>query len=241
MGGSIPRLAGLLRDDPALSALYARLPGGAADADDTRIAVDAAKALAAFQETLVAGRTLFDRFRDGLAAGDMTAVAAYTADALRGLRLFVGRGNCGLCHAGPAFSHGEFEDVAVGYFLERGRVDAGRAGGIDRLRASPFTRTGPWNDGGDDRATRHLAPQHRDFGLFKVPSLRNVAATAPYMHNGMFTTLEEVIDYYDQPNQTVPDAFNRDTLLNEPLSLTPVEKADLKSFLEALTDDRVKK
>jgi cytochrome c peroxidase len=74
-----------------------------------------------------------------------------------------------------------------------------------------------------------------------VPGLRNVALTAPYMHNGMFTTLEEVIDYYDQPNQTVPDAFNRDTLLNEPLSLTPVEKADLKSFLEALTDDRFKK
>jgi cytochrome c peroxidase len=58
------------------------------------------------------------------------------------------------------------------------------------------------------------------------------------MHNGMFKTLEEVIDFYDTPNQLVPGALNRDTLLREPLRLTPEEKSDLKSFLEALTDDR---
>ena len=58
------------------------------------------------------------------------------------------------------------------------------------------------------------------------------------MHNGMFNTLEEVIDFYDQPNQTIPGGLNRDTLLNAPLMLTLEEKADLKTFLEALTDDR---
>ena len=72
----------------------------------------------------------------------------------------------------------------------------------------------------------------------KGPGLRNVALTAPYMHNGMFRTLEEVIDYYDRPNDFVPDAIGRDTLLAKPLGLTAGEKSDLKIFLEALTDER---
>jgi cytochrome c peroxidase len=77
-----------------------------------------------------------------------------------------------------------------------------------------------------------------DLGKFKVAGLRNVALTAPYMHNGMFKTLDEVIDFYNDPAKVVPDAINRDTILAKPMNLTKWEKADLKAFLEALTDDR---
>lgn len=235
MGGSVPRVASLLRDDPALAALHRALPARAPADDDTGLAVDAAKALAAFQETLTSGRSPFDRFRDRLAVGDPAAAADYPTDALRGLRLFVGRGNCGLCHAGPAFSHGEFEDVGVGYFLGRGQVDPGRAGGVERLRASAFSRLGRWNDGGDVRVTRHLTPQHRDFGLFRVPSLRNVALTAPYMHHGRLPTLEAVVRHYSEVDEERLHADG--SRLVRPLRLTAAEQGDLVAFLRTLTSD----
>jgi len=62
--------------------------------------------------------------------------------------------------------------------------------------------------------------------------------TAPYMHNGMFATLREVIDYYDNPDKRVDGALHRDPLLDRPLQLTEQEASDLESFLTALTDDR---
>ncbi|BBK41282.1 di-heme enzyme [Allostella vacuolata] len=237
MGGSIAALAGLVRGDPVLAGLYRQALGRAPLADDTALAVDAAKALAAFQETLASGRSPFDRFRDGLAAGDADAVSAYPADARRGLALFVGRGNCSVCHLGPAFTSGEFEDVGVGYFLERGRVDPGRADGIARLKASPFNRLGPWGDGGgaDAAATRHVASQPRDFGLFKVPSLRNVARTAPYMHHGRLATLEAVVRHYSEVDEERLHPGR--ARLVRPLRLSEGEAADLVAFLRSLTSD----
>jgi cytochrome c peroxidase len=74
-----------------------------------------------------------------------------------------------------------------------------------------------------------------------VPGLRNVAITAPYMHNGMFKTLKEVINYYDNPGAFVNGAINRDSLLETPLHLTDEEKSDLEDFLKALTDDKFTK
>ena len=74
--------------------------------------------------------------------------------------------------------------------------------------------------------------------MFKVPSLRNVALTAPYMHNGMFATLRAVIDYYDQPDRHVSGSVNRDAKLDQPLHLTESESEDLLAFLESLTDER---
>ena len=130
--------------------------------------------------------------------------------AIRGRQIFLKKGKCFDCHFSPDFTGDEFRNVG----LYTGRRNL------------------------NDRGRFDITKDSADLGKFKVPGLRNVAVTAPYMHNGMFKTLEEVIDFYDTPNQIIPGAFNRDTLLGEPLRLTPEEKADLKSFLEALTDDR---
>lgn len=73
-------------------------------------------------------------------------------------------------------------------------------------------------------------------GNFKIAPLRNVAITAPYMHNGMFKTLKDVIEFYNDPGKIVPNAINRDSLLAKPLGLTEQEKSDLESFLISLTD-----
>jgi cytochrome c peroxidase len=77
-------------------------------------------------------------------------------------------------------------------------------------------------------------------GHFKIPSLRNIAQTAPYMHNGMFRTLREVIDYYNRPDHFVRNGMNRDKTLDQPLNLSETEIADLEAFLHALSDDRFK-
>ncbi len=90
------------------------------------------------------------------------------------------------------------------------------------------------NDSGRFSITRN--PQ--DIGKFKVPGLRNVAVTAPYMHNGMFKTLSEVIEYYDNPSKFIKNPINIDHRLSKPLGLSAQEKTDLEAFLRSLTDDQ---
>jgi cytochrome c peroxidase len=75
-------------------------------------------------------------------------------------------------------------------------------------------------------------------GKFKVPGLRNVGVTAPYMHNGMFKTLKEVLNYYNNPTAFVSGSINTDSLLSEPLNLSTSELEDLEAFLNALTDQQ---
>jgi cytochrome c peroxidase len=82
----------------------------------------------------------------------------------------------------------------------------------------------------NDSGRSVISQKAEDIGKFKTPSLRNVAITAPYMHNGMFKTLEQVIDFYNDTRTIVPDAANIDSLLNKPLRLTKQEKTDLKAF-----------
>ncbi|MBU6340733.1 MAG: cytochrome-c peroxidase [Bacteroidetes bacterium] len=129
--------------------------------------------------------------------------------AVRGRRVFMNKGKCFDCHFSPDFTGDEFRNI--GLYNGKNLSDKGRY---------------------------NVSQNPPDLGKFKVPGLRNVAVTAPFMHNGMFKTLEEVIDYYDEPDRFVPDAINRDSLLAQPLHLTLQEKSDLKAFLEALTDDR---
>jgi len=91
-----------------------------------------------------------------------------------------------------------------------------------------------FNDSGRYLISRDLA----DLGKFKTPGLRNIAVTAPYMHNGMFNTLEEVIEYYNDPTKFIKDPIQIDDALKKPLGLTLKEKKDLVAFLKTLTDRR---
>lgn len=134
---------------------------------------------------------------------------AISDSAKRGRLLFIGKAKCAECHSGEDFTSDRFRNIGL---FNRGTLDDRGRGAI----------TG---DAGDD-------------GQFKVPSLRNVAVTAPYMHNGMFASLREVIEYYNNPDTVVPDAHGRDASMAGPLQLTSAEIDDLEHFLVALTDDR---
>lgn len=134
---------------------------------------------------------------------------AISEAAKRGQIIFNIKGKCFDCHFGPDFTGDQFKNI-------------GLYNGKDL------------NDVGRFVVTKDSA----DIGKFKVPGLRNITITSPYMHNGMFKTLNEVIDYYNTPTAFVKGSINSDTLLLKPLGLSKEEKSDLLEFLKTLTDDR---
>jgi len=223
--------------DAALAVCYRKAFGESPTGEAERTLVGTAKAIAAFLETLDSGRTPFDHLREALARDDRAAVARYPADAARGLRLFVGRGNCIVCHSGPRFSNGEFHDIGIPFFLAPGVVDSGRHAGIRAVRASDFNRLSRHSDDASGRsalATRHVTLEHRHWGQFRVPGLRNVAVTAPYMHDGSLPTLRAVVRHYSELDEERLHADGERLL--RPLRLTAGEIDDLVAFLESLTD-----
>lgn len=244
MGGSAAAAAKLLREDAPLACLARRVEPAYAAMDDEALLVLAAKVLAAFQETLVSPRTPFDEFRDALAADDRAGMSRYPEAAQRGLALFTGRGQCGMCHTGPNFSNGEFHDTGLVFFLndpgrkpgQSRRVDPGRHGGIAQLKANGFNLLGRYNDdpgGAASIPVRHVAQQHRNWGEFKVPSLRSLAFTAPYMHDGSKASLRDVILHYSELDE---DRLHSDgEAILKPLKLSEAEIADLQAFLHSLS------
>jgi cytochrome c peroxidase len=201
--------------------------------DDETVLANVGKALAAFQETLVSPRTPFDEFRDALEKGEPSS---YPLPAQRGLRIFIGKGNCSVCHFGPQFTNSEFADTGVPFFVAPGKVDSGRLEGIQKLRKSPFNLLGRFNDDpGKTTATGtvHVEAQHRNFGEFRVPGLRNVALTAPYMHNGSLATLRDVVRFYSELNEERLHSDGEKILKR--LDLSRSEREDLVAFLESLS------
>jgi cytochrome c peroxidase len=181
-------------------------------ADDELAFVDAGKALAAFQETLVSGRTPFDDFRDALERDDPPAAARYPLAARRGALLFVGKAGCSACHSGPAFTSGDFAAT--------GAKDAARQEALARLKASPYNLLGRYNDdpNGPGAAMTSSAQATGSQGRYRVPGLRNVALTAPYMHDGRYGSLADVVRAHG------------------PSELSAAEREDLVLFLRSLTD-----
>ncbi len=251
MGMTEKRIADVIRGDSALSCHYQQTFGAAPPVDDDAVMVGAAKALAAFQETLNTGRTPFDEFRDALARGDRKAAARYPENAQRGLKIFVGKGLCNMCHFGPNFTNGEFDEIGIQHYTKMRGIDWGRYNGIKVMEASRFNLLGIYNDD-PTRATatfsQHVALDLRNYGQFRVPSLRNVALSAPYMHNGDIATLTDVVKHYSEIDPSRmhlgPDMLDSDgvaiaipiaTILR-PLRLTGQEIADVVAFLESLTD-----
>jgi cytochrome c peroxidase len=128
----------------------------------------------------------------------------------RGRKLFTGdKAKCFDCHNGPDFTNDEFKNI-------------GLYDGINLIDEGRYT----------------ITKEKEDLGKFKTPGLRNIDITAPYMHNGMFTTLEQVVDYYNNPTSVIKNPINIDSSLLKPLGLTNEEKKDLINFMKALTDKR---
>lgn len=249
MGMTASAVRSRINSNPQWRERYLRLFGEAAGSSDPdRVLANTGKAIAAYLETLWSPPTAFDRFRNALAQSDSPAAAAastgFTPAAQRGLKLFIGHGNCTVCHFGPNFSNGEFHDVAIPFMIEPGRVDPGRHTGIRRVLSDRFNLASQFNDE-DEAATRRanrlpesirlrtLQPQHRNWGEWRTPSLRNLARTGPYMHDGSLATLHDVARHYNTINLERLHADGEQLL--RPLGLAPSELDDLVTFLKSLS------
>lgn len=193
-----------------------------------------ASALASYERTLVSGPSPFDRFRAGQAD-------ALSRPARRGWLVFDQQAHCTRCHvvdapepdAWPLFTDHQFHSLVVGF----GKVERklpqltqrlvalhknGRAFSQEVLMDADIAELG--------RFAFTLDP--RDLGAFRTPSLRNVALTAPYMHDGSVATLAEAVDL---------EVYYRGAREDRPLILTPAEREDLIAFLHTLTSEDVAK
>ena len=203
-----------------------------------QVLVNITKALAAYQETLITPRVAFDEFRDAIAQTDMEKAAQYPIEAQRGLKIFIGKGKCQLCHFSAKFSSGEFADIGIPFFTQSG-VDSGRYLAIKALIDSPFNLLGPYNDSNKtDNQQKVISTQFvrllpKNWGEFKVPSLRGIVHTSPYMHNGSLETLEDVINHYSTVSD---DRIHSDgERIIQALNLSQQEVNDLISFLTTLS------
>ncbi len=179
-----------------------------------------AKAIASFERSILSGRSRYDRF---VFDGDAHAL---TDAEQRGMRIFFGdRARCGTCHSGITFAGG-------GAYAEKARPDPS----FENTALYNLDGAGayPDRDLGLARATHDC----NDVGRFRVPTLRNIAVTAPYMHDGSIATLAEVIDHYAKGGR----AGDRNPLRSsamQPFTITADEKQDLIAFLRALTDEEL--
>jgi cytochrome c peroxidase len=201
-----------------------------------RVFANLGKALAAFQRRIAAGRAPFDVFVEGLRQGDPVKQAALSEAARRGLALFLGKARCHTCHDGPFFSDLEFHDDRVPPNDPREQPERGRFLGLALVLDDPFNGLGRHSDDPEAGRTRlaYLARTNHNERELKTPTLRNVAVSAPYMHQGQFATLAEVVRFYSTLAGALPP--HPEERLVEPLDLDTREQADLVAFLESLTD-----
>lgn len=167
------------------------------------------RAIAAFERELVTRNSPFDRY----AAGEDGAL---TEEQKQGLELFFTTARCSLCHAGPMFSDFRFHVLGV-------------------PQQGPGKTVIPGDDAGREEHTGDPADRH----AFRTPTLRNVELTAPYMHDGVFTSLEEVVLFYQrgaEPRHPGVAPERIDPLVRETLPLTDDEVRAVVAFLQALTD-----
>jgi len=196
------------------------------------------KAIAAYERRLIADDSRFDTFVAGLREGDPDKLAALTPLERRGLELFVTKGNCTACHAGPNLTSGEFHNIGLATRPGMDPDALGRAEGVLLVREDPFNGVGPYSDAPTGEAATkldHLAYTVELLGQYKVPTLRNVATHPPYMHGGHFDTLHEVLRFYVALDQEPPVGHRDELLVLEPIILDDDEIDAVVAFLESLT------
>ncbi len=198
----------------------------------TQVFVNMGKAIAAYERMIMPAPSRFDRYVEALLADDPQAMsAALTKDEIAGLRLFIGQAQCIQCHNGPLFTNNDFHNTGVptGQGLA---VDDGRASGVQMVLQDEFNCLSQWSDAREQDCAelRFVTASGEQLqGAFKPLTLRNITATAPYMHAGQFKTLEEVLDHY---NRAPASPIGHTEL--EPLGLTGTEISQIIAFLQAL-------
>jgi cytochrome c peroxidase len=203
----------------------------------TQILVNVAKSIAAFEETLISSDAAFDRFVASLRAGESAAPNGLPPAAFRGLKIFVGRGQCVRCHAGPNFSDSEFHNV-LGHLQDGDLDDPGRYRGLQLLDASDLRADGPFAAPTDaDRIAKLKSADRGEQtrGQFKTPSLRNVAERTAFLHHGRIASLQAALARYTSLAARARQDARADSLVSS-IEVYLRDVDDLLAFLQTLTD-----
>lgn len=191
-----------------------------------RIFANVGKALAAFEATLISPPSTFDDFIEGT-GNNKDDKNALSPKAIAGFRLFIGKAGCVTCHMGPELTNGEFHNIRLLTY------DGGRYQGIRKLFDSEFTQLSAYSDNTQGAKIRYVKQVKRNWGEFKVPSLRRVSYSEPYMHDGRFKQLGDVVNYYSELTGAISDGHVDETII-KPLKLSTEEKQQLVEFLKVL-------
>jgi len=238
--GSLPTLSDTARfpaaagpvADPAARAAWERMAPADRDAI-SRVYANIGKALAAYERKILPGPSRFDQYVDALGKGDEAGMrAALTTDEVAGLRLFIGKGQCINCHNGPLFTNNDFHNTGVPAAPGLPE-DSGRAKGVQQVLADEFNCLSRYSDAAPEDCGELRFAKAGDQALerqYKVPSLRNVAERAPYMHAGQFASLRDVLEHYNR----APAAPAGHSELKA-LGLTEQELGQLEAFLRSLS------
>ena len=196
------------------------------------------KAIASYERSLVSGNSKFDKWYYG---GDKNIV---NEKVKKGFDIFMGKGNCSSCHAvgekSALFFDNKLHNTGIGFAESMGllqnkktrvQLAPGEYVEVDNDIIKSVNQQKRKNDLGLYTITEN--PSHR--WLFKTAGLRNISLTAPYMHNGIFATLDEVIDFYNE------GGFQNELLspMIRKLNLSSLEKENLKLFLESLVGENI--
>ena len=229
--GSLPRHAGP-HAAPEQRTAWEQLPEARRD-QINRVFANIGKAIAAFERRIGPEITRFDRYVDALARGTAPdAGSELTDEEIAGLRLFIGKASCTNCHNGALLADDHFHNTGVPAVASLPE-DLGRAAGVKAVLADEFNCLGRYSDAQPEECgeLQFMTTEGEELvRAFKTPSLRNVAARAPYMHAGQVATLEDVVRHYS----TAPEAPAGHSEL-EQLNLTPAEQSQLVAFLRALS------
>lgn len=188
------------------------------------------KAIAAFERTLVQTDTPFDRY----VKGDK---AALNAQQQRGLKLFTGKANCIECHNGPLLTDQKYYNLGVPP-AERWNEEGLAQITFRYEQYAKGVTEEIYRTIKDDAGLYYRTKQKADMGKFRTPSLRYIVYTAPYMRNGAFFELGEVVEFYNKGGGA--NEFATKTKLLKPLGLTDEEQEDLVAFLESLSGKEIK-
>ena len=195
---------------------------------------DIGKIIAAYIERLRHSPSRFDAFVESIVNdGEKTNEKLLSHDEQLGLKLFLdsGRTQCLRCHNGPLFTNFGFHNIATGGFVG-GIPDFGRAIGLQAALVDEFNCLGQYSDASKDQCTkiRYARSGHAAVGAFKVPTLRDIAETAPYLHDGRFDDLEEVVRFYTQAPE--PELGPSELV---PVDLSEQEIKQIVAFLKTLS------
>jgi cytochrome c peroxidase len=232
--GPLPDLTGIPEDasprgTPAERAAWKGM--SAADQQAvSRVFANLGKAIAAYERTLRHQPSRLDRYIEG--AGTLTPQEQ------RGLRLFIGKGQCASCHNGPLLTDHQFHNTGVPP-RDASRPDAGRSPAVTSVREDEFNCLGRFSDAspGQCQELQFLAEDESMQGAFRTPGLRGVATRPPYMHAGQFATLEDVVRHYVRaPRAAVgsTELRRRHGTGRDPVRLSGAEQRDLVAFLQLL-------